>query len=171
MRRVGRAAIAVRVLHLAIVVLRVAIGLPAMVNAVRTRLVAMRRVGRAAIAVRVRRLAIVVLRAVIGLPAMVNAARSRRAVTLRVVRAASAAPVLPSATAAPHVATAPPATPNAVRSSPAMIRVARAAIERPDLRSMTAVTVAPRASATTRTMAARVQLPPTVNDPRATALT
>jgi hypothetical protein len=33
------------------------------------------------------------------------------------------------------------------------------------------VTVAPRASAITRTMAARVQRPPSANGPRATALT
>jgi hypothetical protein len=118
------------------------------------------------------RLGTVVLRVGIGLPVMVNAVRSPRAVTLRVVRAVIAVRVPSSAAAAPHAATAPRAIPNAVRSSPAMIRVAPAAIARRAPHSMTAATVAaPRVSATTRTMAACARLPPTVNGPRATALT
>ena len=90
---------------------------------------------------------------------------------LRAVQAAIAAPVLPSVTVVPRAAIVHQAIPNVVRSNPAMIRADRAAIARPAHRLMTAVTVALRASATMHTMAARVRLPPTVNGPRATALT
>ena len=129
MLRVGRVVIVGRVRRLAIVALRVVIGLPAMVNVVRSRRVAMRRVVRAAIAGRVLPLVIVALRAVIGLPAMVNAVRTRRVAMLRVVRAAIAVRVLPLATVALRVATGLPAMVNAVRTRRvAMLRVVRAAI-------------------------------------------
>ena len=157
--------------RLVIVVPRAVIGLQAMVNVDRTRRVVMRRVVRAAIVVRALPLVTVALRAVTGLRAMANAVRTPHVAMRRAVRAPIAAPGPPSATALPRVATAPRATANAVHSNPAMTRAVRAAIARPAHRLVTVVTVEHRASATTRTTAARVRLPPTVNGPRATALT
>jgi hypothetical protein len=148
-------------LRLATAVRRVAIGLPAVVNVVRSLPVAMLPGARAAIVGRVLRLEIVARRAVIGPLVMANVVHSLPVAMLRVVRAVIAGrvlrlgivalravigppamvnvvrslPVVPAATAVRRVAIGLPAMANVARSARAtMPRVVRAAIVRLALR-------------------------------------
>jgi hypothetical protein len=171
------AVIADHALRLEIVPPRVATVLRAMANVVRSRLVAMH---LAVIVDHARLLASAAPRVVTVRRAIVIAAHSARATMHRVAPAATArpghrltiaaarVPLTPTEVHARHLAivahcaaTARAATANGARSNPVKIPAAREATARRARRPAT--TPRPAASATTRTMAARVQLPSIVS--------
>jgi hypothetical protein len=117
-------------LRLATAVRRVAIGLPAVVNVVRSLPVAMLPGARAAIVGRVLRLGIVARRVVIGPPVVANVARSLPVAMLRVVRAVIAGRVLRLGIVALRAVIGPPAMVNVVRSLPVVPAATAAPVRR-----------------------------------------
>ena len=152
--------IAGRVLRLAIVALRAAIGLLVAVNVVRLRRVAMLQGVRAVIARRVLRLAIVVLRVVTGLLVTVNVVRTRRVAMRRVLRAVIAGRALRLAIVALRVVTGLQVTANVVRLRRAVRVTSAAPVRRLVTAALRAATALPATVNVDRS--ARAMMPPVV---------